>query len=189
LRITHVTETHIHADFVSGSCELAARTGAALYLSGEGGRDWQYARARDSGAEILSDGSMSMVGNVRLEARHTPGHTPEHISFLVTDTATATEPIGALTGDFIFVDDVDEDAPGWRERIAALRYVPPLVRLIWNTHHGYTASMLALRFAREFDPVASFWVGKLILDTVLAASRLKNAPRRPRSRWYSRWGC
>jgi len=64
---------------------------------------------------------------------------------------------------------LDEKPPGWRERIAALRYVPPLVRLIWNTHRGYTASMLALRFARAFVPVAGFWVGKLILDTVLAA--------------------
>jgi ATP-binding cassette subfamily B protein len=64
---------------------------------------------------------------------------------------------------------MDEDAPSWRERLAALRYVPPLVRLIWQTHHGYTASMLLLRFTRAFVPVATFWVGKLILDTVLAA--------------------
>ena len=62
-----------------------------------------------------------------------------------------------------------EEPPSWRERLAALRYVPPLVKLIWNTHRGYTASMLVLRFARAFVPVATFWVGKLILDTVLAA--------------------
>jgi ATP-binding cassette subfamily B protein len=62
-----------------------------------------------------------------------------------------------------------EEAPPWRERLAALRYVPPLVKLIWNTHRGYTASMLALRLVRAFVPVATFWVGKLILDTVLAA--------------------
>jgi ATP-binding cassette, subfamily B, bacterial len=64
---------------------------------------------------------------------------------------------------------MDEEAPTWRERLAALRHVLPLVRLIWHTHRGYTASMLALRFARAFVPVATFWVGKLILDTVLAA--------------------
>jgi ATP-binding cassette subfamily B protein len=64
---------------------------------------------------------------------------------------------------------MDEDPPSWRERLAALRYVPPLVRLIWETHRGYTASMLLLRFTRAFVPVATFWVGKLILDTVLAA--------------------
>ncbi len=63
----------------------------------------------------------------------------------------------------------DEAAPTWRERLEALRYVPPLVRMIWRTHRGYTASMLILRFARAFVPVSTFWVGKLILDTVLAA--------------------
>jgi ATP-binding cassette subfamily B protein len=61
------------------------------------------------------------------------------------------------------------EPPSWRERLAALRYVPALVKLIWNTHRGYTASMLVLRFTRAFVPVATFWVGKLILDTVLAA--------------------
>ncbi|MDP9178598.1 MAG: ABC transporter ATP-binding protein/permease [Gemmatimonadota bacterium] len=64
---------------------------------------------------------------------------------------------------------MNEAPPSWRERLAALRYVPPLVKLIWNTHRGYTATMLVLRFARAFVPVSTFWVGKLILDTVLAA--------------------
>ena len=64
--VTHVTETHIHADFVSGSRELAARTGAALYLSAEGGTDWQYAFARDAGAVLLRDGDTIMVGNIRI---------------------------------------------------------------------------------------------------------------------------
>ena len=64
---------------------------------------------------------------------------------------------------------LNEERPTWRERFEALRYVPPLVRMIWRTHRGYTASMLILRFARAFVPVSTFWVGKLILDTVLAA--------------------
>jgi ATP-binding cassette subfamily B protein len=64
---------------------------------------------------------------------------------------------------------IDEEAPTWRERIAALRYVPPLVRMIWRTHRAYTTAMLVLRFVRAFVPIATFWVGKLILDTVLAA--------------------
>jgi len=104
--ITQVTETHIHADFVSGSRELAARTGAALYLSAEGGKDWQYAFARDAGAVLLRDGDRIMVGNVHIDVLHTPGHTPEHLAFLVTDTAAATEPIAIVTGDFVFVGDV-----------------------------------------------------------------------------------
>jgi hydroxyacylglutathione hydrolase len=106
LEITHVTETHIHADYVSGSRELAARTGARLYLSDEGGPDWTYAFAEEAGAVLLRDGDEFAVGNIRIRAMHTPGHTPEHLTFLVTDGAAADRPIGALTGDFLFVGDV-----------------------------------------------------------------------------------
>ncbi|MGI9140824.1 MAG: MBL fold metallo-hydrolase [Gemmatimonadaceae bacterium] len=104
--ITHVTETHIHADFVSGTRELAAATGGTMYLSAEGGPDWQYALAKESGATLLRDGDTIKVGNVVITARHTPGHTPEHLIFLVTDTAAADEPIAAVTGDFVFVGDI-----------------------------------------------------------------------------------
>ncbi|MDP9178597.1 MAG: MBL fold metallo-hydrolase [Gemmatimonadota bacterium] len=106
LRITHVTETHIHADFVSGARDLARETGAQLYLSGAGGPDWTYAFATEASATLLEDGLHFMIGDIRIDALHTPGHTPEHMTFLVTDTAAGTVPIGALTGDFIFVSDV-----------------------------------------------------------------------------------
>lgn len=106
LRITQVTETHIHADFVSGTRELARATGATLLLSAEGGSDWQYAFAATDGARLLRDGDVITVGNIRIAVLHTPGHTPEHLSFLVTDTAAASEPIGIVTGDFVFVGDV-----------------------------------------------------------------------------------
>jgi hydroxyacylglutathione hydrolase len=116
LRITHVTESHIHADFVSGSRELAERTGAKLFLSDEGGPHWKYAFAESADAQLLKDGDVIMVGNVRLDVMHTPGHTPEHIVFLVTDTASTEYPMGALTGDFIFVGDVGR--PDLLERAA-----------------------------------------------------------------------
>ena len=106
LRVTHVTETHIHADFVSGARELAAATGAQLLLSAEGGAEWQYAYAADEGATLLRDGDVVRVGNVRVEAMHTPGHTPEHLCFVVTDTAAADRPMGVFTGDFVFVGAV-----------------------------------------------------------------------------------
>lgn len=106
LRITHVTETHIHADFVSGSRELARRTDATLYLSGEGGKDWRYAFAGEEGAVLIHGGDTLDIGSIRIRALHTPGHTPEHLSFLVTDRAASDEPMAALTGDFIFVGDV-----------------------------------------------------------------------------------
>lgn len=106
LRITHVTETHIHADFVSGARELAQRSKAKLFLSAEGGADWQYGFARSDNATLLHDGDQIKVGNIRLDVMHTPGHTPEHISFLVTDTAGASAPMGIVSGDFVFVGDV-----------------------------------------------------------------------------------
>lgn len=116
LRITHVTETHIHADYVSGSRELADRAGATLLLSGAGGADWQYAFAESAGARLLGDGARFNVGAVRLDAMHTPGHTPEHLTFLVTDTAVADRPLAAITGDFLFVGDVGR--PDLLERAA-----------------------------------------------------------------------
>ncbi len=107
LHIAHVTETHIHADFESGSRELAARTGARLHLSDEGGPGWRYgADMVSAGFRPLRDGDVIQVGNVRVEAVHTPGHTPEHLSFLITDGAQTDTPGFFLTGDFVFVGDV-----------------------------------------------------------------------------------
>jgi hydroxyacylglutathione hydrolase len=114
--IAAVTETHIHADFVSGSRELAARAGATLYLSDEGGADWKYDSGIAHGATMLRNGSHFTVGDVRIDVVHTPGHTPEHLTFLVTDTSTGNAPMGAITGDFIFVGDVGR--PDLLERAA-----------------------------------------------------------------------
>lgn len=118
LEITHIAETHIHADFISGARELAERTGAKLYLSDEGGVDWRYAFAADYDAVLLKDGDSFRVGNVQLDAVHTPGHTPEHLSYLVTDTAGADQPIAIATGDFVLVSDVGR--PDLLERAAGL---------------------------------------------------------------------
>ncbi len=113
LRIVATTETHIHADFLSGSRELAEQTGCRVYLSDEGGPDWRYAWLDQKAgggsydAVKLKDGDSFRIGNIRLRAIHTPGHTPEHMAFEVTDLgAGATEPIGIATGDFVFVGDL-----------------------------------------------------------------------------------
>jgi hydroxyacylglutathione hydrolase len=106
LRIVAVTETHIHADYLSGARELAAATGATLYLSGCGGPDWAYG-GLDAFKHVLArDGFVLTLGNVRVKALHTPGHTPEHLSFLVFDGADTVEPMLLLSGDFVFVGDV-----------------------------------------------------------------------------------
>ncbi|KQK26180.1 Zn-dependent hydrolase [Chryseobacterium aquaticum] len=102
LSIKHITETHIHADFLSGSRELAEVTGAKMYLSNEGGEDWQYEFPHIG----LTNGDTIKVGNLTLEAIHTPGHTPDSISFLLTDHPAADEPVMIFTGDFIFVGDI-----------------------------------------------------------------------------------
>ncbi|WP_104167890.1 rhodanese-like domain-containing protein [Arthrobacter sp. SX1312] len=102
MRIVAVTETHIHADYLSGTRELAAATGAAIYVSGEGGPDWQYA----FDGTRLFDGDAITVGNISIRAVHTPGHTPEHLSFLVTDGAFSDKPGYLLSGDFVFSGDL-----------------------------------------------------------------------------------
>ncbi len=102
MKITHILETHIHADFLAGSRELAELTGAEMYLSNEGGEGWEYKFPNNK----LKDGDTFMMGNLKFEVMHTPGHTPESISFLLTDTPASDEPVMFFTGDFVFVGDI-----------------------------------------------------------------------------------
>ncbi|MBE7474774.1 MAG: MBL fold metallo-hydrolase [Anaerolineae bacterium] len=106
LWLAAATETHIHADFVSGARELAERAKVRLYLSDEGDAHWKYEYVHSYPHTLLKDGDTFNVGNIRFEVKHTPGHTPEHLSFLITDTAGANQPMGIFTGDFVFVGDV-----------------------------------------------------------------------------------
>ncbi|MBI2461405.1 MAG: MBL fold metallo-hydrolase [Candidatus Rokubacteria bacterium] len=98
LTLTHVLDTHIHADHVSGARELAARTGAGLHLH-------EAAEARYAFIP-LRDGQELELGRVRLRVLHTPGHTPESICLLVSDTTRSPDPWFVLTGDTLFVGDV-----------------------------------------------------------------------------------
>jgi len=137
VRITHVTETHIHADYVSGSRELAARTGAALLLSDEGDADWKYGFASEG--RLIRHGDEIRVGNVRLDVVHTPGHTPEHLTFLVTDGAVADRPIAAVTGDFLFVGDVGR--PDLLERAVHLEgTMEASARTLWASLQRFNAA-------------------------------------------------
>jgi hydroxyacylglutathione hydrolase len=154
LRIVAVTETHIHADYLSGSRELARSTGARLYLSDEGGDDWKYAFASDEEAVLLRDGDHFEVGGFRIDVLKTPGHTPEHISLILTEEAASSEPLGVFTGDFVFVGDVGrpdllETAAGFAGTMEAsartlfrslsqIKTLPPHL-LLWPAHGAGSA--------------------------------------------------
>lgn len=98
--ITHVFETHIHADFMSGGRELVSRCqgSAKLYVSVERNASYDFSH------EPLKDGDEFTFGKIKITTKHTPGHTPEHLSFLLTDTSKSDQPWGVLTGDSLFVD-------------------------------------------------------------------------------------
>lgn len=109
LRITAVTETHIHADYLSGAREFAEQHNVKLYLSDEGDADWKYFWAQESTYDYvpLKHADTFKVGNIEFKVVFSPGHTPEHVSFLVTDLGGgADEPMGMLSGDFVFVGDL-----------------------------------------------------------------------------------
>jgi hydroxyacylglutathione hydrolase len=123
LTLTAVAETHIHADFLSGARQLAERLNLRVYVSAEGGPDWQVEWAKDySNAKLLRHGDTFRVGNIEIEAVHTPGHTPEHLSYLVTDRGGgAADPMGLVTGDFVFVGDLGR--PDLLEQAAGIQGV------------------------------------------------------------------
>lgn len=114
MKITYIMETHIHADFLAGSRELAKLTGAHLYLSDEGGADWQYEFPHVG----LKDGDKITLGNLTFDVLHTPGHTPESISFLLTDNPAVDKSVMLFTGDFVFVGDIGR--PDLLEKAAGL---------------------------------------------------------------------
>jgi len=107
-KIIAAAETHIHADYLSGLRQFA-EAGVMVYASDEGDRDWKYDWLTKSKYkyQLLHDGDSFNAGNVTFKVLHTPGHTPEHISFIVSEKCDGKEEEqGILTGDFVFVGDV-----------------------------------------------------------------------------------
>ncbi len=98
LKIRHVLETHLHADFVSGHAELARRTGATIYMGHRAGATFPHV--------AVQDGDELKVGDLLLRFLETPGHTPESISILVKDQGDADAPMKLLTGDTLFIGEV-----------------------------------------------------------------------------------
>ncbi|MCL1698023.1 rhodanese-like domain-containing protein [Lysinibacillus sp. BPa_S21] len=120
MQIVGALETHIHADFVAGSRELADRVGTTMYISDEGDADWKYQNLEGIPHQLLKDGDEFTIGNLIFKVMHTPGHTPESISFLLTDRGgVANKPMGIFTGDFVFVGDIGR--PDLLEKAAGIQ--------------------------------------------------------------------
>ncbi len=124
LKIKYVVETHLHADFVSGHRELAARTGAEIVFGERAGARFPHRAVRD--------GDELSVGHVRLRVLETPGHTPESISLVVVDMEVSAEPQKVLTGDTLFVGDVG------RPDLAGARGHTPqeMAGMLYESLHG-----------------------------------------------------
>ena len=98
IRLDHVLETHNHADHVSGHGRLARATGATIHIHALADAEYPH--------EAFEDGWKLRLGKVEIEALHTPGHRPEHTSFLLRDSGRGDDPWAVLTGDSLFVGDV-----------------------------------------------------------------------------------
>jgi hydroxyacylglutathione hydrolase len=117
LKIEHIIETHLHADFVSGHHELAERTGARIYLGEDAHATFPHT--------AIKDGNTLQFGNARFNFLHTPGHTIEGVCAVLTDLASPSQPRAVFTGDTLFVGDVgrpDLSADHTPQQLAALLY-------------------------------------------------------------------
>ncbi|HTO87750.1 MAG TPA: MBL fold metallo-hydrolase [Thermoanaerobaculia bacterium] len=123
LTIRHVIETHLHADFVSGHRELAARTGAKIYFGAKAGAQFEHVAVRE--------GDELRLGRVLLRFLETPGHTPESISVVVIDRAKSEEPEAVLTGDTLFIGDV-----GRPDLLGSRMSAQELAALLYDSLHG-----------------------------------------------------
>ena len=146
--ITHIAETHIHADFASGLRDAAKRFNATAYVSDEGDEDWKYENMPEN-TVYLKDGGVINVGNVELKVIHTPGHTPESISFILTDRgAGSDEPMGIFTGDFLFVGDIGR--PDLLEETAQME---------GTTEEGAEAMFDSLKKMNQYPEFMQVWPG------------------------------
>ncbi len=98
MKITHILETHLHADFISGHLDLAQKTGAKIYAPKSAACRFEHM--------AVAEGDIVEIEDMILKVLEVPGHTPEHIAYVVTDTARGNDPIGVFCGDALFVGDV-----------------------------------------------------------------------------------
>ena len=107
MKIAAAADTHIHADYVSGARQLADQHNAKLFVSDEGPAEWKYEYANQYSHQMLKEADVFNIGKIQFQVMHTPGHTPESVSFLLTDRGGgADKPMGIFTGDFVFVGSI-----------------------------------------------------------------------------------
>ena len=192
MRVVGAVETHIHADYVSGARELADRVGATLYVSDEGPAEWKYEYAKDYNHQLLKEGDVIQVGKIELNVMHTPGHTPESLSFILTDRGGgADRPMGIFTGDFVFVGsigrpDLLEEAagitgtaePGARDlfrSIRRFRELPDFLQ-VWPAHGAGSACGKGLGaipsstvgYEKLFNPALQYTDEATFVDYILS---------------------
>ncbi|HYI24200.1 MAG TPA: rhodanese-like domain-containing protein, partial [Thermomicrobiales bacterium] len=168
-RIVAILETHVHADFVSGAPELAARTGAPVYASRLGESEFPHVP--------LDDGALIPVGELRLQAFWTPGHTPEHMSFLLRPPSAAA-PVAMFSGDLLFVGEVG------RPDLLGKRHTQELAGELYETIHHRLAS-IGDDLVVYPGHTAGSSCGRKIGDapnTTMGEQRLSNYAFRPQTR-------
>jgi len=111
MKITHILETHLHADFISGHLDLAEKTGATIVAPKSAKCKFKH--------KAVAEGNKFNIEDMQLKVLDTPRHTPEHITYVVTDKSRGPEPACIFCGDVLFVDDVDR--PRSRKRTAQAR--------------------------------------------------------------------
>lgn len=192
MKIIGAADTHIHADYVSGARELADRVGATLFVSDEGPAEWKYEYAKDYRHQLLKDGDVFSAGHVQFQVMHTPGHTPESVSFVLTDRGGgADRPMGIFSGDFVFVGsigrpDLLEEAagimgtaePGARDlykSIQRFRELPDHLQ-VWPAHGAGSACGKGLGsipsstvgYEKMFNPALQYTDEQEFVDYILA---------------------
>ncbi len=116
MKITHILETHLHADFISGHLDLAEKTGARIYAPASAHCDFPH--------QAVAEGDVFSIEDLEIRVLETPGHTPEHITYVVADQARGPEPVGIFCGDTLFVGDVGRPDlfPGKARQLASSLY-------------------------------------------------------------------
>ncbi len=192
MQIVGTAETHIHADYVSGARELAERVGAKLYVSDEGPAEWKFEYAKDYDHQYLKEGDTFSAGLVEFKVMYTPGHTPESISFILTDKGGgADKPMGIFTGDFVFVGsigrpDLLEEAagitgtaePGARDLFKSIQRFNELPDhlQVWPAHGAGSACGKGLGaipsstvgYEKLFNPALQFTDEQAFVDYILS---------------------